>query len=79
MIKILLGIILIPVALAAIILTICLAIGFVKAFKKKKTKTIYCGDEHTTEFLQNSLVELLGKVSCKTVIIDGEYHLEVKI
>lgn len=42
-------------------------------------KTIYCGDEYTTEFLQNALIELLDKVECETVIIDGEYHLKVKI
>lgn len=81
MIETILTIILAPVALAAIVLVICIAIGTVKAFKKDKkvSKTIYCGDEYTTEFLQNSLTELLDKVSCETIIIDGEYHLKVEI
>ena len=43
------------------------------------SKLIYTGDEYTTEFLQNALNELLDKVSCETVIIDGEYHLQVEI
>lgn len=43
------------------------------------TKQIYCGDEYTAAFLENALIELLDNVSCETITIDGEYHLEVKL
>ena len=75
MTDILLMIILAPVALAAIILFICLAVGTVKAFKKSKPATIYAGDEDRVEFFKEIISTLGLKVKYEVKEVDGEYEI----
>lgn len=75
MIETVITIILAPVALAAIILFVCLAIGIIKAFKKNKSTTIYAGDEDRVEFFKEIISTLGLKIKYEIKIVDGEYEI----
>lgn len=78
MLETVITIILAPIALAAIILVICLAIGFVKAFKKTKTANIYAGDEDRVEFFKEIISTLGLKIKYEVKVVDGEYEIIIK-
>lgn len=77
MIDIILSIILAPVALAAIILFVCLVVGAIQALKKNKKATIYAGDEDRVEFFKEIVSTLGLKIEYEVKIVDGEYEIYI--
>lgn len=78
MLETIVSIILAPVALAAIVFMICVAIGIVKSFKKKKPTTIYAGDKDRVEFFKEIVSTLGVKTKYEIKVVDGEYEIKIK-
>lgn len=78
MLETVLTIILVPIALIALLLTIALAIGAIKAlFGKKETTTIYCGSEDRAELAESILKATKTDYAVK--VVDGEYEILLKL